>query len=416
MKQIWLVKLGETLPIGTIKRRLLRKGLLAEILAKEGHDVTYWCSTFDHFNKENRFSKDTEIETEEGYRLKLLFGKAYLKNVSIDRLINHRQIAKSFKKAIYKEVNKPDLILTSIPTIELAYECVKFGQKFNIPVLLDIRDLWPDIFFYELLPGRLKSIALSGFNILFKKHIYALKNATGLIGITKNILLWGLNYAGRDQRDTDHVFHLSYNRILNECNQDASLRLEQKGIIFNSEKIYVCLIGTISSFKFDFGPILEAAKLLKNNKSTIEFLICGDGENLNELKVKCTELKNIHFTGWIDQEEINCIMLNSSVGLAPYKNTFTYLTSIPSKISEYFSYGLMVLTGLGGDLKNYIQENNAGRYYDSGTTLYNHLNNLVENKDLLIGFSENNLNLYEKNFKSSVVYDKFKNFILENSK
>jgi hypothetical protein len=166
MKRIWLVKLGETLPIGTNKKRLLRTGLLAEILAKEGHEVTYWCSTFDHFNKENRFAEDTEIETEEGYRLKLLNGKAYLKNVSIDRLINHRQIAKKFKEQIYKEGNKPDLILTSIPTVELAYECVKFGKKFDIPVLLDIRDLWPDIFFQELLPGPLKKIALSGFNLL----------------------------------------------------------------------------------------------------------------------------------------------------------------------------------------------------------------------------------------------------------
>lgn len=415
MKRIWLVKIGETLPIGTNQKRLLRTGLLAAILAKDGHDVTFWSSTFDHFNKKHHFSDDKDIITEDGYRLKLLNGKAYYKNVSIDRVINHSQIAKKLKEQIYAEVNKPDIIVCSYPTVELAYECVKFGKKLGIPVLLDIRDLWPDIFFQELLPGPLKNIALAGFNIFFRKHSYALKNATGLIGITKNILLWGLNYADRDQGSSDHVFHLSYNRILSDCNPDALKRLEKKMIIFNNEKLYVCLIGTISSFKFDFDPIIKAAELLQKNNSNVEFLICGDGENLGELKLKCADLRNINFTGWIDQEEINCIMLKSSVGLAPYRNTFTYLTSIPSKISEYFSYGLTVLSGLGGDLKEYIEENNAGWYYDSETTLFNHLNTLAENKDMLDNFGANNLRLFEQNFKSSVVYDKFKNIILENS-
>lgn len=415
MKRIWLVKIGETLPIGTNQKRLLRTGLLAAILSKDGHEVTFWSSTFDHFNKKHHFSDDKDIITEDGYRLKLLNGKAYYKNVSIDRVINHTQIAKKFKEQIYKEVNKPDIIVCSYPTVELAYECVKYGKKLGIPVFLDIRDLWPDIFFQELLPGPLKKIALAGFNKLFRKHSYALKNASGLIGITKNILLWGLNYANRDQGSSDHVFHLSYNRILSDCNQDALKRLEQKGIIFNTEKIYVCLIGTISSFKFDFDPIIKAAELLQKNNSNVEFLICGDGENLFELKLKCAGLRNINFTGWIDHEEINCIMLKSSVGLAPYRNTFTYLTSIPSKISEYFSYGLTVLSGLGGDLKEYIEENNAGWYYDSEKTLFNHLNTLAENKDMLDSFSANNIRLFEQNFKSSVVYDKFKNIILENS-
>lgn len=415
MKRIWLVKIGETLPLGTNQKRLLRTGLIASILAKDGNDVTFWSSTFDHFNKKHHFSADTEIITEEGYCLRMLYGRKYYKNVSIDRVINHSQIAKKFKEQIFKEQNKPDIIVCSFPTIELAYECVKFGKKLGIPVLLDIRDLWPDIFFQELLPSPLKKIVLAGFNKLFRKHSYALKNASGLIGITKNILLWGLNYADRVQGPSDYVFHLSYNRILSECNLDALKRLEQKNIIFETEKMYVCLIGTISSFKFDFDPIIKAAELLEQNKSNVEFLICGDGENLNELKNKCAALKNINFTGWIDQEEINCIMLKSSVGLAPYRNTFTYLTSIPSKISEYFSYGLTVLSGLGGDLKEYIEENNAGWYYDSETTLFKYLNTLAENKDVLDSFGTNNLRLFEQNFKSSIVYDKFKNIILENS-
>ena len=46
----------------------------------------------------------------------------------------------------------PDLILSSIPTSELSLEATKLGKKNNIPVILDIRDLWPDVFL-DVLPN-----------------------------------------------------------------------------------------------------------------------------------------------------------------------------------------------------------------------------------------------------------------------
>lgn len=415
MKRIWLVKIGETLPVGKSKKRLLRTGLLAEILAKEGHEVIFWSSTFDHFNKERLFESDIDIQTDEGYSLRLIDGIPYKKNVSVARLLNHKQIANKFSKRINSDPNKPDIIVCSYPTVDLSYECVKFGKKYNIPVFLDIRDLWPDIFFRELLPEKLGLLNLRIFNILSRKHIYSLKNATGLIGITAKILQWGLDYAGRPKSEKDQVFHLSYNRIYKDCDPLALQELSNKGIIFDPSKIYVCLIGTISPFKFDFGPVLEAAVQLNKSKSDVKFLICGDGEGLLELKKKCSNLENIHFTGWINQEEINCIMMNSSIGLAPYHNSFTYLTSIPSKISEYFSYGLVVLSGLRGSLQEYLDENKAGYYYSSGEELREYLLLIENQRGMLQQFSENNQRLFEQNFKSSIVYNKFKNIILQNS-
>ena len=48
-----------------------------------------------------------------------------------------KNIAREFRKAIEKE-EKPDVIHCSWPLIELGYECVKYGRKYNIPVVLDI--------------------------------------------------------------------------------------------------------------------------------------------------------------------------------------------------------------------------------------------------------------------------------------
>ena len=39
----------------------------------------------------------------------------------------------------------PDLIVISMPPIDGAVALMKFAKKNNIKVVLDIRDMWPDI-------------------------------------------------------------------------------------------------------------------------------------------------------------------------------------------------------------------------------------------------------------------------------
>ena len=40
----------------------------------------------------------------------------------------------------------PDVIVSAMPTIAQAHFTVKFGKKHNIPVIVDLRDLNPDVF------------------------------------------------------------------------------------------------------------------------------------------------------------------------------------------------------------------------------------------------------------------------------
>ena len=42
------------------------------------------------------------------------------------------------------------MIYVSYPIIEYAASAVKYGIKNHVPVIVDIRDLWPDIFNHNL--------------------------------------------------------------------------------------------------------------------------------------------------------------------------------------------------------------------------------------------------------------------------
>ncbi len=404
--RVWVVKIGEILPIKG-SNRLLRTGIIANLLAKQGNEVVWWTSTFDHFLKKQIYQDDVELVQSNNYKIVLLKGIGYKKNVSLKRLIDHKIISNKFRKRIYAEEKMPDIIVCAYPTISLAYECIRYGKKFNIPVIIDVRDLWPDIFFHELLPSRFSIPLLKISNLFFKKHIAVFKSANSIIGITEKILDWGLKYADRKRTNSDTVFYLSYEKKNISFSHKMPSLLAEKGVIFNKEIFYVCLVGTISEYKFTFEKIITAAKILFEQKTPIKFLICGEGEALADLKAKTSEITNVQYTGWINHEEISYILQNSDFGLAPYRNSYTYITSIPSKISEYFAYGLPVISSLTGELELFLAKHKAGFTYQTGEELARLLIDLVNNSASLNKIRKNNLSLYEDEFRSDNVYNKY---------
>ena len=147
--KIWLLQSSEPMPVVNPEQRLFRTGMMAEELSKRGHDVIWFCNTFEHYTKKQMFNNDTLVVVKNNYRLFLPHARSYKRNISLSRIINHKTLAKKFKKQI-KNMDKPDLIYASFPIIGYAYEAVKYGKKNNIPVIVDIRDLWPDIFKHNL--------------------------------------------------------------------------------------------------------------------------------------------------------------------------------------------------------------------------------------------------------------------------
>jgi hypothetical protein len=52
--RVWLITVGEPLPLDGPGERMLRTGILAAFLAARGHEVVWWSSSFDHVRKRQR--------------------------------------------------------------------------------------------------------------------------------------------------------------------------------------------------------------------------------------------------------------------------------------------------------------------------------------------------------------------------
>ena len=154
--RVWLITVGEPLPIDGNNDRLHRTGMLAKLLVQKGHKVVWWTSTFDHIRKIHRFNSDSTINESNNFKIKLLYSIGYKKSVSIFRFANNYLIGCKFYKYAQEEL-RPTIILSSLPTLKLSLASVKYGNKKGVPVVLDIRDMWPDMFL-DYVPSLAKRI------------------------------------------------------------------------------------------------------------------------------------------------------------------------------------------------------------------------------------------------------------------
>jgi glycosyltransferase involved in cell wall biosynthesis len=359
---IWLVTVGEPLPgVDPDNPRLMRTAVLARCLSERGHSVIWWTSTFDHSRKRQRRDKDDEASWN-GVTIRMLRGVGYKANVSLRRFVDHANVAAKFRRAA-RNVTPPDLILASLPTLELALEAVRYGQSNGVPVLLDVRDLWPDAI-HQLLPRALQPLSRAALYWLKRTARAALRGCTGIIGISRGYLDWGLRYANRAEGPSDGLFPLGY--VAPAINEQqlaaAEHRLRQCGV--DPTRTLCWYVGSFGR-QYDLEPVLTAAGALgKIGRNDVQFVISGEGEQGQRWRALGENLTNVVFTGWIAGSEIGWLRSHVAIGLQPY--VLGAPQGLANKLFEYLSAGIPVLSSLSGENAALIAENECGLSYAAG--------------------------------------------------
>lgn len=412
----WIITTGEQIPnIDGNNIRKWRSYNLTEKLLEKGHEVIRWSSTFDHSQKTFRYLEDTEIKISDKYIVRLLHGCGYKKNISLKRIKDHAKVADKFM-AWGKNSQKPDLILCSFPTIELAEKAVIFGKENNIPVILDIRDLWPDIFL-EVLPKIMRIPLRLILSPLFFKTKTALRNATTLIGITESIVKWGYNKNNKKNIDfKSKSFPLGYTPFKYK-KKDINIAQFAKIIDkpYNHEISYICFIGSMGKM-INFKIINELCELISSKNLKLHLIMCGGGEMLQFLPTSLIESKNITFTGWIGSLEIANILNFSSIGFLPYFEREDFLLSIPNKISEYMSAGLPIVSTLGGEVAKLLEEKSIGFYETKASKIIEKIMVLLNNKDKYLEFSKKSKSEFSLSFDADIIYNNMADYLISFSK
>lgn len=406
----WIITVGESLPTDHGRPRLLRSGVTAALLQKRGIETTWWTSSFAHHLKQERTGLPSSFKADSGYQMELLHGRPYKTNVSVARILHNKETAADFSRRLCR-VDRPDIILASYPTLELAAAALDYGARENVPVVVDIRDLWPDIYL-NLAPAMLRPLAravLHG-NYRLSRHICA--QATAITGITEAFVDWGVMRAGRQRRSTDRAFPLAYSAVVPpECDlAEARGIWDQAGITVDVPT--VCFFGMLGR-QFDIPTVIRAARLLDSDG--IRFVICGTGDRLREYQSLAAGISNITFPGWINAAAIRVLMERSIAGLAPYYCEKSYTMSLPTKSIEYLAGGLPIISSLSGELSRLLAQENCGRTYAEGDVLglVAHIRELVAKPELRSSLHTNAIKTYRARFVAETIYDQMIDYLIE---
>lgn len=412
--RIWLVTVGEPLPQLGGRARLLRAGLLSRVLVQQGHDVLWWTSTFDHWSKRHLAAGDTEWKYQAGLRLRLLHGCGYRRNISLRRILDHVLVANRFRKLAELEP-PPDVILCSLPTLELSLASIRYGERHSVPVILDVRDLWPDIFL-EFVPRWALGIARFGISAMRRQVRRACAGAYALTGNAPAFVDWGLRQAKRTRGRLDRHFPFGYPaQIPDDTEIEAAYSYwAQHGITRNQEGVLVCFFGTMGH-QFDLETVVDAAFRLESEGYPIRFVLCGVGERLESLRRLAGASHAIVFPGWVGWAEINVLMRMADVGLAPYRNHAGFVGNMPNKPIEYFAGGLPVVSSLDGYLSEFLDTEQCGRTYQAGNVraLCDILKELFSSPQQLAIMAHNASQVYSEHFDADQVYGRMCDYLIE---
>jgi len=356
---VWLIHPGELLPVdGDV--RLNRYGILAQMLSRRGHTVTIWAPTFVHTRKAYRCPGEQTAWVNANYRIELLHVPGYRHHIGLQRYRFNRLLARRFAERAPAEPS-PDVILSGIPAPELCEAAVRYGQAFGVPVIVDVRDLWPDAAL-DYLPAWSRPAASWCLRPLVARNRRIFRGATGITGVSEGFRDWGLRHAGRKAGSNDAVFHLGYPASDSSASdkEQARLRLAKLNVV--PDGTFRCFFMASIGSLYDLETVIAAARELQSRKvEKIQFVLCGDGPRLERLRALAEGADSVVLPGWAKAPEVDVLMEMSDIGTIPYRASMH--TALPNKAVACFSAGLPVLSSAGGEFASILERRRCGITY-----------------------------------------------------
>lgn len=338
---------------------------LADLLCKN-NEVELVASKFCHTKKQKR-EYSTEYN-ELNFKVTLLDEPGYRKNVSIKRIYSHKILARKLRKYLNSLENKPDVIYCSVPSLDLAFEAIKYANKNNIRFVIDIQDLWPEAFKMVI---NIPIISNLIFYPMMKKANYIYSHSDEIVAVSKTYV----NRALAVNKKVDNGLSVFLGTDLTYFDKCYNENKKE----FNDNIIRVAYIGTLGT-SYNIKSIIDAIKLLKNKGiNNIKFVVMGDGPLKLDFEKYAEEAGiDCNFTGRLDYPEMVGLLCACDIAVNPIVGTS--IASIINKVGDYAAAGIAVVNTQNS--KEYI---NLLKKYKAGLSCNsNDSNDIAEKIEYLI--------------------------------
>lgn len=313
--------------------------MLAKELIRRGFDVTIVAAGFDHVTQTETKSYGPSGFVEEwiddvGF---LWLKTAPYKGNSIARVRNMLGFARSLKHAVHNSsAAHPDVIIGSSPHLLGAEAARNVAMGYDVPFVLEVRDLWPESLVELGRTSRKHPIVLA-LGALERK-LY--RESSWIV----SLLPAAGEHIARMGGDIDRVTWIP-NGIDPSLFMASTATSETPTSRQDLRVVYAGTHGLANAL----DSIVEAASILQDEQDPrIMFHFYGDGPTRPALEAtaKMKQITNVHFEGPVAKHQIPSVLESADILIATLKNTQLYRfgTSL-NKLYDYMAAGRPIVLG-----------------------------------------------------------------------
>jgi len=396
--KIWLIN-----PYGPIPGegwREYRFTMIGKVLAENGHQVTWWTANFSHHFKRFRSVGWIDLTVSPNFRIRIVPTLGYQKHIGLSRIRFEILYAwKMYHRA--KRESPPDCIIAADPPQTTGFLAVRLSKRFRVPVVLDVLDLWPEIFVLAF-PRLLKPLVPIICYPIYILRRYNLRRADAVTSSCDTNLEVVKKEAHHLQKASTifiGIDVIAFRALIREIG-NLSPAIMQKTGIKDSGEVWAVYAGTLGN-NYDIHTLLQVADHLKRRKSRIRILIAGEGP-LRKLVtdfIETQRLTNLVYLGKLGPEELIQLYQLCDIGLCTYGPDST--VGMPVKAYDFMAAGLPIVNSLRGELEKFLRENQIGIQYVAGDA-----NSLATAIEELASDPDKRRAMAENSYKAAMMFDK----------
>jgi len=251
-----------------------------------------------------------------------------------------------------------DLVMGTSPPIFQAFSAWLVAAIRRKPLLLEVRDLWPE---FAIDMGILRNPLLIRMSRWLEGFLYA--RATHILVNSPAYRDYVIAKGIAPEKVTlipNGVDPSMFNP--DSTGESVKERWDLQG------KFVLTYAGALGMAN-DIPTIITAAEQLKEHEN-LRFLLVGDGMKRKELEemVAQKELKNIIFTGVVPKDEMVDILAASDVCLATLQDIPMFKTTYPNKVFDYMAAGRPTILGIDGVIRKVIDDAEGGLFVQPGNS------------------------------------------------
>jgi glycosyltransferase involved in cell wall biosynthesis len=375
---------------------------LAVRLVEKGHQVYMVTSKRDfHQGRRANWTKENGINV-------CWIPVSYSNNMGFIRRIASFLIF-SIKSIIVSLSLRVDLVFATSTPLTIAIPGIVYTKIKQIPMVFEVRDLWPEI---PIALGAIKSKLWINLARWLEKIAY--QNAKSIIALSKG-MQQGIVRTGYPKSKTNIITNLSNTEKFGSKMVKKDLNIP--GYDWQNHNPLVIYTGAFGHVN-DVQYLIKIAGEMKSINSSVNFIIAGDGahaETINRLATDNDVLnKSVFIIEPIDKRQIPHLYARASVVTSLFINQKELWHNSANKFFDGLAAEKPIMINYSGWQRDILEKHNAGFYvpYDDSVKGAEKLNQLLINPDLQKKMGHEAKRLAEEHFSIRVQFPKFEQVLI----